>query len=348
MASYSRRKQIGKDRKAVYHCTARCVRRAYLCGRDRVSGQDYSHRRDWIICREEQLARLFAIEIEFRTEMSNHLHAVLRTRPDVAQRLTPREVVRRWLTITKMAKCMSDELPEPSQQRIDRLVGDKKWVTKMRQRLSSISWFMGILLENIARRANREDECQGRFWENRFKCRECTDTASILLCGVYVDLNPIRSGEADSPETARYTSVFQRLMAEEMQAKNASSRPDGWMAELTLQPERKANIDLAYTSRSGRRASDLGVLPISLREYVQLLKWTAKLLRSGERTTIPKDLGAILDRLNMSQETWVDTVEGYDATFCRAVGPPSELAEVAQRLEVHHLKGTAASRRLFT
>ena len=98
---------------------------------------------------------------------------------------------------------------------------DKHNIQKLRRRLSSVSWFMGILLENIARRANAEEESTGRFWETRFKCRECTDESAVLLCGIYVDLNPIRAGEADSPETASHTSIFQRLQAQG-QRKNAA------------------------------------------------------------------------------------------------------------------------------
>jgi hypothetical protein len=61
------------------------VRRAFLCGKDQTSGIDYEYRRDWIRDMAEYLAGLFAIEIGFGGEMSNHLHLVPRTRPDVAR-----------------------------------------------------------------------------------------------------------------------------------------------------------------------------------------------------------------------------------------------------------------------
>ena len=102
MVAKARRKlkARSRSRRAVFHCTVRCVRRAFLCGRDPVSGHDYSHRRDWILIREEQLVGLFAIEVEFRCEMRNHLHVILRTCPEIARRLSDEEVARRWLTIT--------------------------------------------------------------------------------------------------------------------------------------------------------------------------------------------------------------------------------------------------------
>ena len=119
MVACARRKLLGRERQAVFHCWTRCVRRAFLCGRDPLTGKDFSHRRDWILRREEQLANLFAIEIEFRAELSNHLHAVLRTRPQIARRWSPQEVARRWLTITKLAKCLSDALPQADPQRVE-------------------------------------------------------------------------------------------------------------------------------------------------------------------------------------------------------------------------------------
>ena len=66
MVASARCKLLGSERPAVFHCWTRCVRRAFLCGRDRYTQKDYSHRRDWIVRREEQLAGLFALDIEFR------------------------------------------------------------------------------------------------------------------------------------------------------------------------------------------------------------------------------------------------------------------------------------------
>jgi hypothetical protein len=42
------------------------VRRAFLCGQDKVSGQNYEHRRGWVEDRLLSLATVFAIDIYSR------------------------------------------------------------------------------------------------------------------------------------------------------------------------------------------------------------------------------------------------------------------------------------------
>ena len=93
------------------------------------------------------------------------------------------------------------------------------------------------------------------------------------------------------------------------QRKNAADRPDGWLGELALPPERKADESRADSSRTGRRASDLGILPVSLEDYARLLTWTAKQLRGGQRDTIPADLATVLDHFDVQHDSWLDTVD---------------------------------------
>jgi hypothetical protein len=51
-----------EDEVGIYHCIARCVRRTFLCGMDPYTGQNYSHRKEWMLDRMRELTGLFAIE----------------------------------------------------------------------------------------------------------------------------------------------------------------------------------------------------------------------------------------------------------------------------------------------
>lgn len=55
-----------------YHCISRCVRRAFLCGRDEHDGKDYDHRKDWVLERLQWLAETFAIRVLSFSAMTEH------------------------------------------------------------------------------------------------------------------------------------------------------------------------------------------------------------------------------------------------------------------------------------
>jgi hypothetical protein len=72
---------------------------------------------------------------------------------------------------------------------------------------------MASLSQPIARQANKEDGCTGRFWEGRFKSQALLDDAAVLSCMAYVDLRPIRVKMAKTPETSQHTSIQKRTEA---------------------------------------------------------------------------------------------------------------------------------------
>ena len=184
MARTSRRDLIEPAEVGVYHCVQRVVRRAWLCGQDPVTGKNFDHRKVWIQERLAFLAGQFAIDICSIAIMSNHLHVVVRNRPDIAGQWSDEEVARRWWNLFPGRKTDDDKPAEPESHELAMLMADAETLEERRQRLSSISWLMRCLAEPIARRANREDRCTGRFWEGRYKCQRLLDEAAVLACSV--------------------------------------------------------------------------------------------------------------------------------------------------------------------
>ncbi len=91
-----RRTLISLDDTPYYHCVARCVRRAFLCGEDSVSGESFEHRRQWIVDRLHELADIFAIDICAYAIMHNHYHVILRVDADRALAWDTNTVIKRW------------------------------------------------------------------------------------------------------------------------------------------------------------------------------------------------------------------------------------------------------------
>ena len=125
MPGCARREIVREDEVGVYHCVARCVRRAFLCGEDAYSHQNFDHRKEWIQERLEELAGIFAIEVGGFAVMGNHLHLVLRTRPDVVARWSDAEVAQRAWRMFPRRRNDDGRPAEPKPQELA-MLGEKR------------------------------------------------------------------------------------------------------------------------------------------------------------------------------------------------------------------------------
>lgn len=314
MAS-QRRKVLRPQQVAVYHTYNRCAAQAFRLDPD---GKDT--RLIWVQDLMQLLTQVFAVEILFDAVMANHFHMILRTRPDIVARWSDEEVVRRWLTISKLKRNGASHLVEPTQAQIEAELQKSDRVAKLRKRLSHPSWFMGTFAENLSRRVNAADGTTGTIWEDRYQCTLLDTIVALILCALYVDLNPIRAGRAQAPEEAEYTSAFDRIVSFKMEQQidradaNAvrrfeETRPDGWLAPLTLDDTKPADAPEFFRSATGRRPSDKGSLEgFSISHYVQLLDRTGRQLRGEPCGAIPDHLPPILDRLGIGENQLAEAV----------------------------------------
>lgn len=302
----------------AFHCVQRCVRRAFLCGVDRYSGQSFEHRRDWIEQRIRLVAECFAVAIDAYAVMSNHLHLVLRIDPDEALRWSDDAVAARWIRLFPPRE-NSDAAIKAKRLR---LLTDPARVDMLRQRLGNLSWLMRCLVEPIARRANREDGCKGRFWEGRYKCQALCDERAVLAAMAYVDLNPIRAGMADRLEKSAHTSAAERIS--------------------------QARTDLAVaTSRLKPIAGSLQpTFDITTADYLQILDWTGRQLAPGKRGRISPAAPAALTTIDHDEMRWATRVAAYGSGWYRAAGSAQDLIAMAERMGQQWLNGIRLASKL--
>ncbi|MBX2859200.1 MAG: transposase, partial [Cellvibrionaceae bacterium] len=203
---------VSLDATPYYHCTSRCVRRAFLCGFDQLTGQSYEHRRQWLEDRILLLGQVFAIDICAYAVMHNHHHVVLHINKAQSLSWSDQEVCQRWHQLYKGTSLTQKFLNAEPLSEVELDVVKAK-LGEWRLHLCSISWFMRALNEPIARMANTEDKCTGKFWESRFKSQALLDHKALLACIAYVDLNPVRAKIAPTPEVSDHTSIKMRVNA---------------------------------------------------------------------------------------------------------------------------------------
>ncbi|OBT12115.1 transposase [Vibrio sp. UCD-FRSSP16_10] len=305
-----RRTQISIEDTPYYHCCSRVVRRAYLCGSDPLSGKNYDHRRAWVEALLIKLEGVFAIDIAAFAVMSNHLHVVLKIDVDTANNWSDREVIEQWHKLFKgsdlthrFANGKLIEGYETTQL--------KHFIATYRSRLCDISWFMRCLNEPIARQANQEDNCSGRFWEGRFKSQALLDDAALIACMVYVDLNPIRAKIASTPEHSNHTSIQLRIRS-------------------ALKGEQPKPL-LPFIENQHQNQSKGIAFP--LKNYLELLDETGRIVRNDKKGSISEHTKEILSRIDIPHENWLKLTTDFGKLFHGPVGTLNSLTCYCEHLE---------------
>ena len=323
MPAKPRSEVFDPDNVGVYHCWNRVVQRRHLFGLDQITGKDFSYRKQWLLDRLQELAAVFAIDVLDYAILDNHLHLVLRNRPEIVEQWDDLELAKRWWMLCPERKNEDGSATEPTAAE---LAYFKQDADKLRERISNISWFMRLLCQPIARRANREDDVDGRFFAKRFDCKRLESVADLLACSLYVDLNVVHAGIANTPEESAFTSAFDRTRSRWWVAQGQLDAPvceslddkaeaDAWLAPVFLDEAAEAfeSIDEASAANpiGAARASNKGFLPITCQQYLELLDHVGRMIRTDKHGHIPHDLPAILDRLNVGVENLLGTIVDF-------------------------------------
>jgi len=327
--TFPRRHLVSEHEAGFYHVVSRCVRRAFLCGHDAATGQSFDHRRQWIEARILELADCFAVSVYAYAIMHNHFHIVLQVDPTAVTHWTDKDIVQRWLTAFP-GRLKHTNSPEMAEHFALAILGNPERLAEVRARLGSLSWFMKSLNEPIARRANREDNCTGKFWEGRFKCQALLEEQAVLSCMAYVDLNPARAAICDTLAESNHTSIQRRLR--ERDARKAKTRSAQGLLERPLKPLAGLDAD--------------ALLGMSESSYIELVQWTGEQSHTDKRGRLrplvnstpatPAKLREITH-----PEAWVHQVQGTENHYYRAIGSAEALTAKAENLGQSWMKGVA-------
>jgi len=263
---------------------------------------------------------------------------VLRVDRERGAQLTKEEVVQRWTRLFR-APPLIQRWKNGHATAAERAIAEQV-IERWRKRLIDISWYMRTLNEYLARRANAEDECAGRFWEGRFKSQALLDEAGLLTAMAYVDLNPVRAGAARTPEESEFTSIYARIREKTLQMRVRPNAP----RDKKHRARRATPPLLAFRDEGpGQRAS----LPMRLQEYLQLVDCTGRIARADKPGVIDAKLASILERLRIDPDEWKTTMLIGGNRFGRAIGRLELLRAHARRLGQAWIRGLQVAQRLY-
>ncbi len=351
----ARSQQIDLNATPFYHCYVRCVRRAYLCGEDHLTGENFDHRKQWIVSRLKFLSYIYAIDVCAYAVMSNHYHVVLHVDKARALSWSKREVAERWMQLYKGDLLVNRWMQKPgsldaaSQSAVDTII--ECW----RERLYSLEWFMRGVNETIARMANEEDQCSGRFWEGRYKSQALLDEAALLSCMAYVDLNPVRAAMADDLASSDFTSIQQRIhefsakqnIVKKTRVNEASKRQKQQQkleADLELDELPKATL---MNFHGSLHKNVHQALPFSLVDYFELVDATGRQIRKNKRGFIASKTPKILQELGLDPDKWIEHIQHFGRTYSECVGSVESLKEFSLRKNKKWSKGVLNSNLIY-
>lgn len=287
-----------------YHVVSKTVRGAFLLAEGKTD------RKAWIENRLRDLVGIFAIEAAGFAVLDNHLHLLVKLEPHRVDEWSDENVVRRWGRLFPPRD--RDRKPlDVSNSWVKQKVSDANFVLKCRQRLRDLGWFMKCLKEPLARMANKHDECQGAFWQSRYKSIAVLDEAALLATCAYIDLNPVAAGIAKFPEKSKHTSIKARVQncAENGRLDDLQAAKQGSFA--ALKKARGIETGLWLCPIEDRRNDGIkrsGLLEgFSLGSYLQLIDYTSRLIRR-QKARVTDQVASLLDRVGTTKDFWERTI----------------------------------------
>jgi len=322
MARMNRRNLIDLSECSCYHVISRCTRQLHLLGTCPASRAE---RKGLLLDQLERLATYTAVGVAGWAVMDNHLHLLLKVDTETACGWSDREVARRWLGLHPARDGYFRPLAVSDEQ-VDSFVSDTENVAEMRERLTSISYFMKEVKQELTQRINKLENTVGSLWAGRFKSKRVTDEVQLLTTLAYIDLNPFAAGACKTPEAGEHTSLAARLGCGGLgSAERANSvRPAGRMGKSADQTqadgrvrERKGwwmTVGGGQPGMAGRARALMPDTDLTFGRYLKLLDAVSRLLRGAggkRKRRVSGDAQTISGRLGVSPVSVAHTLTSW-------------------------------------
>lgn len=304
MARMNRRNLVDLAECSCYHVISRCTRQLHLLG---TCAESRAERKGLLLDQLKRLATFTAVGVAGWAVMDNHLHLLLKVDAEAARGWSDREVARRWLGLHPVR----DGYFRPvavTDEHVDAFAADSARVAEMRERLTSISYFMKEVKQELTQQINKLENTVGSLWAGRFKSKRVTNEAQLLTTLAYIDLNPFAAGVCKTPEAGEHTSLAARigrsgLKSEKRKVKSEkrTQASSGQRSKARVVEKRGwwMTVGGGQPGRTGRARALMPDTDLTFGRYLKLLDAVSRLLRKGKRR-VAGDARTITARLGVS------------------------------------------------
>ena len=196
---YARKHTMNPLEVEMHHCWSRVVQGQFLMGIAPDTQVDRSYRQEVLMHLREYLASILFIEVGAAHTMSNHVHDIVRNRPDLVKRLSDEEVLWRdakaWPKLYKGSRGWDcDPTDQDMRRRELRAKNEEGYMERVRRSLADISFYQQRLKQETARQFNRDEGTAGHYWGGPFGNRKIETPEDGVCSFLYCDLQKAKAG----------------------------------------------------------------------------------------------------------------------------------------------------------